>query len=372
MLTSVNSAVADDIDPSIFDLLVEYGANIRSLNGKYGIMQEAACNGNVAVMERIFALAPDLLESCGPLGYNPLHLACKRDHPAAAEKLLDLGANINAVAKDGFVPILAAAWYGGAELTRLLAQRGVDLNSQAEILPPRSPPKYWYPPLDCAICSDEPGRAEAMEALIAAGADINRASRCGARPVHTAAEKGNVAALNVLSKHGALLTLKTDNGSGSTALHRAASSGHVAFVRALLDRRILSVNALNNDDKTALMFAVMNGHKAVWRVLLEPRYGCNASLFDKTEWSAMHYAAQYDQAEAVKALHGRGRVDVNLVGLKGFTPLHAAVEFNAKETAKELIRLGARQDLETTGRYTPPTLAVVLDKPAKIRKFSLR
>lgn len=47
-------------------LLIEYGANIRSMRGKYHIMQEAALTGNAAVMDAIFSLAPDMLDRHEP------------------------------------------------------------------------------------------------------------------------------------------------------------------------------------------------------------------------------------------------------------------------------------------------------------------
>lgn len=76
--------------------------------------------------------------------------------------------------------------------------------------------------------------------------------------------------------------------------------------------------------------------------------------------------SEFNQADAIKALYERGRVDLSLVGRKGFTPLHVAVEFGAKEVAKELIRLGTRQDVKSKSGVTPIILAVALNKPTMI------
>lgn len=62
----------------------------------------------------------------------PLHSAVAGNHFAVAAKLVEAGANVNAVQADGFTPLMGAAQNGNAELTRLLLDHGADRNARTD------------------------------------------------------------------------------------------------------------------------------------------------------------------------------------------------------------------------------------------------
>ncbi|XP_072770509.1 BRCA1-associated RING domain protein 1 [Nerophis lumbriciformis] len=88
----------------------------------------------------------------------------------------------------------------------------------------------------------------------------------GETPLHLAAIKGDVEAVQKLLEQGADPNLK-DN-AGWTPLHEACNLGHVAVVQVLLSSGAL-VNTPGYENDSPLHDAVRNGHMAVVKVLLQ-------------------------------------------------------------------------------------------------------
>eukprot|EP01114_Cavostelium_apophysatum_P015729 TRINITY_DN4351_c0_g1_i2.p1 TRINITY_DN4351_c0_g1~~TRINITY_DN4351_c0_g1_i2.p1 ORF type:complete len:388 (+),score=69.45 TRINITY_DN4351_c0_g1_i2:1-1164(+) len=89
------------------------------------------------------------------------------------------------------------------------------------------------------------GHAEATDALISKGANVNIEASNGSRPLHWAAQEGQLNCVIRLVEHGADIHATTNTwftdsvygkSSGQTALHWAAEQGHVDCVMFLLER----------------------------------------------------------------------------------------------------------------------------------------
>jgi len=109
------------------------------------------------------------------------------------------------------------------------------------------------------------GRPESMDALLAAGADVEHRDTRGFTPLMIAAWTGRVDAARRLLDYGA----KTDNRDttkGRTALMWAALKGHAAFVRLLL-KRGADPALQDNAGLTAAMLAEKHNHPAVVKTL---------------------------------------------------------------------------------------------------------
>ncbi len=85
------------------------------------------------------------------------------------------------------------------------------------------------------IMASMSGNADVIEALIAAGADVNMAKSTGATPLMLAAASGKVDAVRSLLDHGAGVNAK-ETSHGQTALMFAAGMGRGDVIRFLLQR----------------------------------------------------------------------------------------------------------------------------------------
>jgi uncharacterized protein len=131
---------------------------------------EAAAFGRVARLEELLSERPELVRSWSEDGFTPLHLAC---------------------------------FAGGAETTRLLVERGADLEaiSTASFAKVR--------PLGTAAFARD---HESARVLLETGADPNGTGEGGFTPLHTAAQNGDAELLRLLVEHGADLGATASDG----------------------------------------------------------------------------------------------------------------------------------------------------------------
>jgi uncharacterized protein len=122
---------------------------------------EAAAFGRVARLEELLSEQPELARAWSEDGFTPLHLAC---------------------------------FAGGVEATRLLVDRGADL----EALSTASFAKVR--PLGTAAFARDHASARV---LLEAGADPNGPGEGGFTPVHTAAQNADAELVRLLLEHGA-------------------------------------------------------------------------------------------------------------------------------------------------------------------------
>jgi len=78
------------------------------------------------------------------------------------------------------------------------------------------------------------GLVDLLQGFVAMGDDINLKADNGECPLHAACESGQVATVQYLCDHGAVLDWQ-DN-TGNTALHVAVSNGHLDVTRILVEK----------------------------------------------------------------------------------------------------------------------------------------
>ncbi|KAM0280388.1 hypothetical protein ACHAQH_004101 [Verticillium albo-atrum] len=74
------------------------------------------------------------------------------------------------------------------------------------------------------------------ETLVRAGANVNARGPDGSRPIHWAAQMGNVRAINLLLEYDADINTRHPGNNGSTPLILAVRQGKSGAVMALLDK----------------------------------------------------------------------------------------------------------------------------------------
>jgi ankyrin repeat protein len=203
-------------------------------------------------------------------GWTALHQAGYANLPELARVLLDAGAPVDVSARgDGGTPLVAALFWGNVEVARVLAARGVvpgNLRTAAGLddvtllesvwdtpsagahrgfYRPHSGFPAWRPGDSAAEVRDEAlswaARSDAVDAvswLCARGAAVDANVYQGTALVWAAA-RGRVRAVRRLLELGAGVNVRgtfggPGHGVGTTALHHAAESGHLAVIEVLL------------------------------------------------------------------------------------------------------------------------------------------
>merc|ERR1712098_996895 len=105
---------------------------------------------------------------------TPTHLAAKFDADKALSKLIDRGAEIDAVNEDGSTALHYTTKYGNEESLKILLENGANINVQN---------KYDETPLMWAAHRDHP---KVVKILIASGADVLVQKQNGKRALHVA------------------------------------------------------------------------------------------------------------------------------------------------------------------------------------------
>ena len=169
----------------------------------------------------------------------------------------------------GVSAILKATYYGRKDVLAVLLAAGTELNifeAAAAGRPDRvrslvsanaglvnAFSSDGFTPLGLAVFF---GHRDATEALLAAGADVNLASRESMKvtPLQSAAAGRRLEMARLLIAHSANVNASQPD-MGFTALHEAASNGDIEFAKLLLDHGA-NINAKMTDGKTPLAFAL--------------------------------------------------------------------------------------------------------------------
>jgi len=124
---------------------------------------------------------------------------------------------VSAYAPDGFHPLGLAAFFGHVDAVKALLAAGADVNAAS-----RNPMRVQA--LHAAAASRS---VPVVQALLEAGADPNARQQQGFVPLHESAENDNRAMAELLVAHGADPRLADD--SGLTVVARARAKGHDAL-----------------------------------------------------------------------------------------------------------------------------------------------
>jgi ankyrin repeat protein len=200
--------------------------------------------------------------------------------------------------------------------------------------------------------------------------DFKDASEENIAVLFTAAEQGRTDIIKIVAEKGVPVSEQRKE-DGVTALHLAASEGHVDCVRALL-RLKCNVMIRDDEEKTAYEIANADCRRAFeaeffQRVamglgdeilqLLKAGVDVNSTDGSTTDETAMHWAASFGHTETVRLLIEQG-ADVNVRNKQGATPLHEAAHSGHEATFELLLKSGADSGFVGEAGYSTGKTAV--------------
>ena len=148
--------------------------------------------------------------------------------------------------------LINASYNGHTETVTRLLEKGADMNAID---------KYGRTALIMAI---QNGHTEIVTRLLEKGANVNAKNSYGVTALHIASREGHTDIVAMLLEKGADVNAKSDGGY--TALISASESGHTETVAMLLEKGA-DVNAKTNWGDTALIQASYYGHTEIVKLL---------------------------------------------------------------------------------------------------------
>ena len=401
-------------DAAAADLLIRAGARVKAPNREGAAPLFLACeNGSAMMIEKLLAAGEDANSVVLTHGETALMMAARSGNVDAVKMLLDHGAKVNAKEDlDGTTALMWAADENHAAVIRLLAERGADLNAQAKIITAAAerrggnggaaaaaaaalaaaaedyvPPAKVKGGLTALVMASRNDNLDSIQALLSAGANVNKTSADGTSPLLAAVQNGFYSAGSALLEKGANPNLA--NGKGWTPLYIAVKNrnletgtiplpntvGPLDFIKLLLDRgadpnlRISADTEVHSGFKaqwlkeagaTPFFRAAVSGDLTVMKLLMAHGADPNIATSDRTTalmgaagigWSDgfSHEYSEKETLEVIQLLLDKG-ADINAVNDPGMTALHGAAHKAANQAILLLVARGAKLDVKDKGK----------------------
>lgn len=203
------------------------------------------------------------------------------------------------------------------------------------------------------------GCCDSVDYLIAKGVDVNLQPKCYT-PLHCAAFGNSVGTAERLIKYGASIHTNTNkNNCEESLLHCAVRANAIDCVQLFI-KEGADVNSLKPNGTNPIHLAADLGLHDCLKMLLESE-GADPNIricIREKESTALHLAADEGNAECVKLLLSKG-ADAKLKNHRGFTALHLAARTSSLDCVRELLENGnAEPNAEDFDQRTPLHAAV--------------
>lgn len=310
-------------------------------------LHEAAVKGHDAVISLLLGREGLDIDTTDVRGVTPLQLASHAKLEVAVGALLSWGGvEVNHRDARGLTPLMAAASVGAdAVVRRLLARSEILLDL---------PDSEGYSPL---LVAARNGHQAVLEQLLAKGADVNHQNLQQATALHMAASAGHITIVEMLLKAEGVQADLPDTLQW-TPLTCAAVNGCHKVVQQLQAKGV-NVNHRTVNQETSLLLAAKQGHESIVKMLLATQ-GIDIHIPDSSGNSPLNEAARGGHLSVVEQLL-KEDVEINHPNKQQATPLLLAAVNGHDLVVKRLLKVsGIDVNLPNTDGDTPLFLAAKL------------
>ena len=306
---------------NIVEALIEATDVKKELPDGRSALHLAAQKGNIAVVKWLIKAKAEV-DAQTKTGWTPLMIAAQKGHGGIVQVLTEESADVKKSLKDGRTVLHIAAEENYVDVVnKLIKAKEIEVDAQTETL--------WTPLMIAA----QKGLGDIVDALIEAGAGINRTLRHRRTALHLAAENGNVAVVKQLVAKGAEVYTKTQ----WIHLIIEACQGHDENVKTHI--KDIGLKKKLPDGRTILHIGAESGHTKVVSTLVEA--GADVDVQTEAGWTPLMVAAQKNLENVAEVL--LTKADVNKTDIAGRTALHLARNANI---ANKLIEAGADLNIQ--------------------------
>nr|CRZ23734.1 BMA-TRP-4 [Brugia malayi] len=257
-----------------------------------------------------------------PLGFTVLFYAVKSCNASIFNKLLNRGALLETITKDGRTIAHIAAMYGNEGIIRQLLNCKIDFKLGDKT--------FNQTPLHLA-CKRTSKRGFRVTQLLLKywedGRLVEDLQKC--LPIHYAVKCGNLETVKLL--------LEIDR-NGDSLLHLACRSGDNDMLQFLSSYNQIDVNIANSNGWTVLHEVALKGSVPSLRIL--HKLGANANIFDKEDRTPLHIAAAAGRTNIAQLLIEKFGGSVRARTRDGSTLLHVAALSGHASTALTFLKHG--------------------------------
>ncbi|KAK6105831.1 Ankyrin repeats (3 copies) family protein [Brugia pahangi] len=265
------------------------------------------------------------------LGFTVLFYAVKSCNASIFNKLLNRGALLETITKDGRTIAHIAAMYGNEGIIRQLLNCKIDFKLGDKT--------FNQTPLHLA-CKRTSKRGFRVTQLLLKywedGRLVEDLQKC--LPIHYAVKCGNLETVKLLLEVNESNQLKHINENGDSLLHLACRSGDNDMLQFLSSYNQIDVNIANSNGWTVLHEVALKGSVPSLRIL--HKLGANANIFDKEDRTPLHIAAAAGRTNIAQLLIEKFGGSVRARTRDGSTLLHVAALSGHASTALAFLKHG--------------------------------